>query len=339
MTLRVGIVGCGYFARFHRDAWARLPDAQVVGVCDTDRAKAEAAAAELPGAAAFADAAAMLDATRPDVMDMITPPATRAGLLALAAGRRVAVIAQKPLADDLASAQALVAQARQAGVTLLVHENFRFMPWFQEAGRVIADGRLGEVLNVSYRFRPGDGQGADAYLARQPYFQTMPRFLVHEVFVHLFDTFRFLLGEVSGLHARIRRCNPVIAGEDAAVIVLEFAGGAVGLLDGNRLLDHPSDDPRMTGGTLQVEGTRASLRLDGFGRLFIRPHRGTEGEHAYAWEARGFGGDAVFRTIAHLAAHLTRDAPTDHTGEKYLRNVALVEAAYRSAAEGRFVTV
>jgi predicted dehydrogenase len=338
MTLAVAIVGCGYFAQFHRDAWARLPGARVVGVCDSDPAKAEAAAAAL-GTRSFTDAAAMLNATRPDVMDMVTPPSTRAGLLALAAERNIAVIAQKPLADDLAGAEALVAQAKAAKVPLLVHENFRFMPWFQEARRVIESGRLGDVLNLSFRFRPGDGQGPDAYLSRQPYFQTMPRFLVHEVFVHFFDTFRFLLGEISGLVARTKRHNPVIAGEDAATITVDFASGATGVLDGNRLLDHPSDDPRMTGGTLLMEGTRATLRLDGFGRLFLRPHRGEEQEHAYAWEKRGFGGDAVFRTIQHLAAHLTEGAPTDHTGEKYLRNVALVEVAYVSAREGRFVTV
>jgi predicted dehydrogenase len=95
----------------------------------------------------------------------------------------------------------------------------------------------------------------------------------------------------------------------------------------------------MTGGPLLVEGSKATLRLDGFGRLFLRGHRGEERGHDYAWEKRGFGGDAVFRTIQHLAAHLTQGAPTDHTAEKYLRNVALVEAAYLSNREGRFVTV
>lgn len=339
MTLAVGIVGCGYFSQFHREGWARLPGATVVGVCDADPARAEAAACALPGARAFTDAAAMLDETRPAVMDMVTPPSTRARLLALAAARGIAVIAQKPLADDIAGAEALVKQAKHAGVALLVHENFRFMPWFQEARRVIESRRLGQVLNLSFRFRPGDGQGPDAYLSRQPYFQKMPRFLVHEVFVHLFDTFRFLLGEISGLFARLVRHNPVIAGEDTALVTVAFANGATGLIDGNRLLDHPSDDPRMTGGPLLVEGTEATLRLDGFGRLFLRPQRGEEREHPYAWEKRGFGGDAVFHTIAHLAAHLTAGVPTDLTAEKYLRNVALVEAAYRSAREGRFVTV
>jgi predicted dehydrogenase len=254
-------------------------------------------------------------------------------------GRAGAVIAQKPLADDLDAARALVRQADAARLRLLVHENFRFMPWFQEARRVVDSGRLGHVLNASFRLRSGDGQGADAYLARQPYFRAMPRFLVHEVVVHLFDTFRFLLGEVSGLFARLKRHNQAIVGEDAALITLEFASGASGVIDGNRLLDHPSDDPRMTNGTLLLEGTDATLRLDGFGNLFLRPHRGEEAPHPYAWRNQGFGGDAVFATIAHLAAHVTSGAPTDHTAAGYLRNVELVEAAYASAREGKFVAV
>ncbi len=337
MTLAVAIVGCGYFSRFHQDAWARLPGARVVAVCDADRGRAEDAAGRLPGAAAFTDAEAMLDEARPDVIDMVTPPATRLALTRAAASRGIAVIAQKPLADDLAGAEAVVAAA--GGTTLLVHENFRFMPWFQEARRVLDSGVLGRPLNLTYRFRPGDGQGADAYLARQPYFQTMPRFVVHEVGVHLFDTFRFLLGEITGVFARLRRHNKVIAGEDTAMVLCDFANGATGLFDANRLLDHPSQDPRMTGGTMLLEGSEATLRLDGFGALHLRPQGGDEQAHPYTWEQRGFGGDAVLRTIAHLAAHLTTGAPTDHTGAQYLRNTRLVDAAYRSAAEARFVIV
>ncbi|MEZ5740638.1 MAG: hypothetical protein R3E68_15060 [Burkholderiaceae bacterium] len=52
--------------------------------------------------------------------------------------------------------------------------------------------------------RLGDGQGPEAHLSRQPYFQQMPRFLVHETAIHFIDSFRFPLGEV-GPTARLRR--------------------------------------------------------------------------------------------------------------------------------------
>ncbi len=337
--MKVAVAGCGYFAAFHRDAWARLP-VQVVAVCDHDEAKAAKAAAETEGARAFTDAAAMLDATRPDVLDIVTPPATHAELVALCAERGVAAVCQKPLAPDWDTAVAIVERAGQAGIPLLVHENFRFMPWFQETARLIEAGAVGEPLDISFRLRSGDGQGEDAYLARQPYFRSMRRFLVHETIIHLIDVFRFLFGEIAGVFARLRRLNPAIVGEDAATVLFSFANERrSGIVDGNRLVDHPSDDPRMTNGVLLVEGTGGTIRLDGRGRLFLRRHRGEEGEHRYAWEQRGYGGDCVFRQCEGALAHLRDGAPVANTGRAWLRNMEVEEAIYRSAEEGRFVTV
>src|SRR5687767_12688123 len=62
--MRGAVIGCGYFAQFHRDAWARLP-LELAAICDADRAKAEGAAREFPSARVFTDAAAMLDEVRP----------------------------------------------------------------------------------------------------------------------------------------------------------------------------------------------------------------------------------------------------------------------------------
>ena len=337
--MKVAVIGCGYFARFHRDAWSRLP-VEMAAICDADRDKAVAAAQDFPGTAVFTEAAAMLDAVRPDLVDIVTPPATHRDLVALCAARGVAAICQKPLAPDWDTALAIVEGAERAGTTLLVHENFRFMPWFMEAGRLLRDGALGEPLDISFRLRSGDGQGADAYLARQPYFRSMPRFLVHETIIHLIDVFRCLFGEVAGVFARLRRLNPVIVGEDAATVLFAFAEGRrQGIVDGNRLVDHPAEDPRMTNGVLLVEGTGGQLRVDGYGRMFLRPHRGEEREHRYAWEDRGYGGDCVFRQCAAALAHVAEGAPIANTARAWLRNMEIEEAIYRSAAEGRFVSV
>jgi predicted dehydrogenase len=336
---RLAIIGCGYFARFHREAWARLP-VEVVALCDADAAKAEAAAREFPAARAFTDAAAMLDEVRPDIVDIVTPPESHAALVGLCAARGIGTICQKPLAPDWDTAQAIVESAERAGIPLLVHENFRFMPWFAETDRLIQAGAIGEPLDLHFRLRSGDGQGEDAYLARQPYFRTMPRFLVHETIIHLIDVFRMLFGEVAGVFARLRRLNPAIRGEDAATVLFAFAEARrQGIVDGNRLLDHPSDDPRMTNGTLLAEGTEGAIRLDGFGRLFLRTRRGEEREHAYPWEMRGYGGDCVFRQTEAALAHLAHGAPVPNTARAWLRNMEIEEAIYRSAAEGRFVSV
>ena len=89
------------------------------------------------------------------------------------------------------------------GGQLVVHENFRWQPWYREAHRLIRDGVLGKLHSVAFRLRPGDGQGPRAYLERQPYFQKMPRLLVHETAIHWIDTFRFLMGEITAVYASL----------------------------------------------------------------------------------------------------------------------------------------
>lgn len=339
MTLSVAIAGCGYFSRFHQDAWSRMEGVRVVGVADRDEAKRAAAASLFPGAAAFDEADAMLDAVKPDLVDIVTPPQTHRALVEAAAKRGVKMICQKPVAPEYDEAAIIVETAEKAGVMLAVHENFRFMPWFMEAHRLIRAGAIGRPLNITFRLRPGDGQGPEAYLSRQPYFQQMPRFLIHETGIHLIDVFRYLLGEIRGVFARLRRINPVIKGEDAGLVIFDFADGVAGLFDGNRHVDHPSQDTRMTNGVLLVEGDQGVLRLDGYGKLFLRKLRGEEAEHPYAWQDRGYGGDCVYGQSKHIVEHLTKGTPLVNSGRDYLRNLAIEEAVYRSALEGRFITL
>jgi predicted dehydrogenase len=347
MTVRTGedhrlgvcTVGAGYFSRFHHDAWQRLERAALLAVCDADRAKAETMAKAYGAADVFDAAAAMLDACKPDLVDLITPPATHAALVALAAERGIDTVCQKPLAPTLDEARALVGHAKDAGIRLIVHENVRFQPWYREAARLLAAGMLGTPYGIAFRLRPGDGQGPDAYLARQPYFQTMERFLVHETAIHFIDTFRFLLGEIEAVFAWLRRLNPAIKGEDAGHILFRFATGAAGLFDGNRLCEHVSDDPRRTMGEMWLEGADGVLRLDGAGRLWLKPHGGEECQHPYAFEDRQFGGDSVYHLQRQVVEHLLDGGPLENDGEGYLRNVEIEEAVYRSAEEGRWVTI
>ena len=168
-------------------------------------------------------------------LERVLPPARRGG--ARRAGARHHTICQKPFGTDLRQAEAMSALAEARRVPLVVHENFRFTPWFRECRRLIDSGHFGRLHGISFRLRPGDGQGPRAYLDRQPYFQTMPQLLVRETAVHFIDTFRYLMGEVVAVSARLRRLNPAIAGEDAGLIVFEFDDARTGLFDGNRLND------------------------------------------------------------------------------------------------------
>lgn len=333
--LRVAVAGSGYFSQFHYDAWRRIEEVALVALASPDAGSAAARAKAHGVPQVFAEVAEMLDRVAPDLLDIVTPPATHLALVREAAKRGIAVVCQKPLAPTLAEAETLVQVAEEAGITLAVHENFRFMPWFRHAAGMIGAGRLGRLHAIEFRLRPGDGQGAEAYLARQPYFQKMERFLIHETGIHFVDTFRALLGEVSAVTARLRRLNPAISGEDAGMVIFEFDGGAMGLFDGNRLNDHTADDCRLTMGEMHLEGERGVLRLDGFARLWWKPHGEPELPEAYDWQDRGFAGDCVLALQQHLVGHLLRGTPLVNGGRDYLRNLVIEEAIYQSDRSGR----
>ena len=338
--LRVAGVGAGYFSQFHYDAWRRLPGVELVGICNRSRDKAAAIAATAGGPPVFDDLARMLDTARPDLLDIITPPETHVDTIGLCADRGIAAVCQKPFTPTYGQAEAAVARAETAGISLMIHENYRWQPWYRELRRLLDAGRLGTVRNITFRLRPGDGQGPQAYLDRQPYFQTMPRFLIHETAIHLIDTFRYLLGEVTGVFARLRTLNPAIAGEDAGLVVFDFQDGAAGLFDGNRLIDHAATDRRRTFGDLWIEGDGAVARLDGDGGLHLRDHgSNTENPWPYAWENKGFGGDSIYAMQAHFVDHLVRGTPVENSGRDYLRNIVVEDAVYRSSAEGRYIAL
>ncbi|MCK0209739.1 Gfo/Idh/MocA family oxidoreductase [Starkeya koreensis] len=338
--IRLATIGTGFFGRYHYEAWNRIPEVELVGLAYArNRERAETFAAEYGVAATFGDAEAMMDALKPDLVDIISPPETHLPLVEAALRRGIPAITQKPLAPTLPDALRMVEIARAGPVPVVVHENWRFKPWFREIRRLIEGGSLGAVYNIAFRMRPGDGQGPAAYLDRQPYFQQMPRFLIHETGIHMIDVFRFLVGEITGVSARLRRLNPAIAGEDAGYVIFDFAGPTAGLLDGNRLADCGARNPRLTMGEFALDAEHGAVRLDGEGRIFVRRRGEEERQHPYEWHDRGYAGDAVYALQRHVIDHLTRGAPLENRVEDYIRNVMVEEEVYRSASERRHIAM
>ena len=335
-NLRVAVAGAGYFTQFQLDGWKRLPGVELAAICNRDQAKARALAERFGIARVYSDVAEMIEREQPGLLDIITPPVTHREYVELAARRGIATICQKPFGRTHAEASDLVAIASGAGIPLVVHENFRFMPHFREMKRLLDVGRLGAVHSIAFRLRPGDGQGPCAYLERQPYFQGMERFLVFETAIHLIDTFRYLMGEVTAVTARLRKVNPVIAGEAAGYIVFEFEGGATGLFDGNRLNDHVARNPRRTMGECWLEGSDGVLRLDGDAGMWWKPHQRPEAKHSYdKGRDDTFGGGACDALQAHVVRHLRDGAPLENSGADYLANMLIQEAVYASSTQGR----
>ena len=342
--LKVAVAGAGHFADFHLDAWHRLPDVTIVGVCDLDWKRAEAMAKRHGAKSIFNDLKTMLSATQPDLLDVVTPADTHQECVGMAISRSIAAVCQKPFAGDLETARLLADEAEAADVPLFVHENFRYQPWYIKARELLDEKALGTPMQISFRLRPGDGQGKDAYLDGQPGFRAMRRFLIHESGIHFIDVFRYLFGEISGVTARLARFNRDIAGEDAGFVIFDFKAGRRGLFDGNRLADHPAKERRRTMGEMWIEGTEATLRLDGDGSLQLRRNgsnvetpvvfEGSEAKHG-----EGPGGDSVIRFQQALLSHLQDGDPMPNSARDYLRNLEIEDAIYRSHTSGARVEV
>lgn len=337
--LKVAVAGTGYFSQFHYDAWSRCRDVDIVGVADLDLAAAQAIADRF-GGQPFDDVQTMMQAAKPDLLDVVTPPATHLDVIRLACNEGIDVICQKPFCGGLQTAKDAVEAAKDAKISLIVHENFRFQPWYRTIKGELDSGRLGKLYRASFRLRPGDGQGPEAYLERQPYFQTMKRFLVHETMIHLVDVFRYLFGEVGAIWADLAQLNPAIQGEDSCLVMLEFGQGFRGLLDGNRLSDHEAENHRRTMGELLIEGERGVLSLNGDGAVDFRAHGSNQWEPVdFEWQDSGFGGDCVYLFTRHVVDHFLHSAPIENLGQDYLINQAIEEVIYRSANDGCRITI
>ncbi len=313
-----------------------MADVDVVGVADT-----QIGMAQETGYPAYDDVASMLRDTTPDIVDIVTPPNVQVDVIRIALNASVRVIiCQKPFCRSLEEAQSIVKEADQAGAILVVHENFRFMPWYRRIKAELLDGRIGRLHQATFRLRPGDGQGPDAYLDRQPYFRQMQRFLVEETAVHWIDTFRFLFGAPVSVYADLRRLNPAIAGEDAGHILFDFGNGVRAMLDCNRHLDHASDNQRRTMGEGLFEGSDGVLSLFGDGRIEHRAFGSQVNEVLLlpdCWD--GFGGDCVHALQSHVVSAIQDQTAPENTAAEYCAVLRIRDAIYDSAASGQKISL
>jgi D-apiose dehydrogenase len=322
------IIGAGFFAQFQAEAWTRVSGVTITGVADPDQNRAQQLAAQWNIPRVYADAATMLQTEQPDFVDIITRPDTHLELTRLAAVHGAHVICQKPMAPTWEECLQMIAACEQAGVRLLIHENWRWQAWYREIRRLLNQNRLGQVFHIGFHMRLGDGRSAEAYAA-QPYFRDMPQLLIYETAVHFLDTFRFLVDEIESIFCATQRINPAIRGEDATQIQATFVNGASGLIDANRISGvMPSP---VAFGTLTVEGERASLRMTPSGDLFITDYGNDEQPHEYDKPEIGYKGDSVKAAQQHYVNCLLSGDACETEAEDYLRTVQAVNACYESA--------
>ena len=326
MIRKGAIIGCGFFGQIQLEAWRRIPGVEIVAACDADIEKARAFATR-----AYSCPQEMLDVEELDFVDIATGPLSHFPLAQMAALRKIAVICQKPMATTWGEAVGMVREAERAGTRLMIHENWRWQPWYREAQRLIAAGKIGTPVAYLLRTRAADG-GGDSPYRRQPYFSGMPRLLVYETMVHHIDTARFLFGEIATVYAEGRRINPRINGEDQALLILVHDSALRGVIDGHRFTEHVPDSPPM--GDALFEGDEGFLTISGSGDVYLGSEK--------VWTntvTTGYRGDSVLATQRHFIECLETGHPFESEGREYLKTFAAVEACYRSMEAKRAVAV
>lgn len=204
--MKVALVGCGIISKHHLNAAARYPGAEVVGIADTDIARAREQARRFSVPRAFDNLTDLLK-LRPDVVHVLTPPLSHEPLVieALLAGAHVYV--EKPMAISAAACENMQRAAVRAKRELCVGHSLLFTPAMVRAREILDSGRAGEVVqaeasfNYDVRRNPGYRQGHWA--------KSLPGGLAEDLAVHPASILVSLLGEprrtvaVSRLNAAI----------------------------------------------------------------------------------------------------------------------------------------
>lgn len=335
-VLRVGAIGCGFFAENHLAAWANMEGVKLAAVCDLDPEKARGAAARHGAGAAYSDAAEMLRAEKLDLVDIITTMPSHAGLVGLVAGHGLPLIVQKPLAPSFEDCVAIVETCRKAGVPMMVHENTRFLTPMRRAKAVIESGAIGTPTWARVSFRTGHNiYGKQPYLAREEHFVLL------DLGVHMLDVARFLLGDVRRLYSQVESIKPGIAGEDMATTMLRHESGATSVVECSYASPiHPDPFPELT---LQVEGTAGSIDVRSGYRMTVFSG-GVAEEHDVGpalmpWSTPPWHGtqESVLRVQQHFVDCLRTGAEPETSGADSLKTYGLVFGAYRSARTGEAV--
>ena len=279
----------------------------------------------------------MLAEEKLDFVDIVTTMRSHEALVAQAVARRLPLIVQKPLAPTWDGCVAIVESCRAAGVPMMVHENTRFLTSIRKAHEVIVSGALGSLTWARVSFRTGH----DIY-AKQPYLADEQNFALLDLGVHMLDVARFLLGEVSLLFSQTQSIKPGIRGEDMATTMLRHAGGATSIVECSYASPiHPDPFPELT---LQVEGTRGSLRIDPGYRMTVRSDRDVRlvdvSPGLLPWSTPPWHGtqEAVRKTQEHWVRMLREGTEPETSGDDSLKTYALVFGAYELARSGRAVT-
>jgi myo-inositol 2-dehydrogenase/D-chiro-inositol 1-dehydrogenase len=230
--VRLGFIGSGGIVRSHLDQGLKdFPDVEFAAWCDLDEETAAARREQVGGQGAFyADAAQMLDETKPDAVYIMLPPFAHGPSEALVVERRIPFFVEKPVAIDLGTAQTVAEGVSRHGLLTAVGYMNRYRRSVQRVRKLLQDQKP-VLLHGGWL-----GGGPRAYEGIWKWWVQKDKSggQFTEQTTHTIDLARYLFGDVTNVFAvpvRDRKPRPgFFTIEDASMVQLTFANGAAGNL-------------------------------------------------------------------------------------------------------------
>ncbi len=258
---RVGLLGAGYITGLaHLPSYARLPDVDLVAICDRDKAKAAALGQHFGIRRTYVDLGDMLAHEDLDLVDICLPPDQHHDALMRTLEADVACLVEKPLAVRTTDADRIVSLAGTTGLPVFVIFNYSFVPGMIRARQLVAEGSIGEISSVHINHGI---PWADRHLTPTHWCHQLPGGYMSEVGPHLAMLLLEFLGSVDAVKA--------IAFKRSAVPFIEFDEMRIIARSGDKAgsitcsLNCPS---RIL--TVDILGTQGALHVDGNSQAVVR---------------------------------------------------------------------
>jgi predicted dehydrogenase len=228
--VRVGLVGSQFVSTIHAESLKTVPQAEIVAVASPSEGHAEAFAEKFAIPHALADYRKMLEMDEIDMVVLGLPNDLHCQVTLDAAAAGKHVVCEKPLCLNLREADRMIEACRRAKVKLMYAEELCFAPKYVRLKQLLDDGALGEPTLVK-QSEKHDGPHA-------AHFWDVDRSgggVAMDMGCHAVEFFRWMLGKPKIRSVYAQMSTQVHAdktrGDDNALIVLEFEGGAIGLAE------------------------------------------------------------------------------------------------------------
>ncbi len=319
--LRVCVIGLGPIGNRHADIYVENPLSELVGVCDIDETRANAAAQRL-GVAAFYNVPKMLEELKPDVVSVATGGYEYSSdhyaptIQAIEAGCHV--LGEKPISNNISHGEEMVAKAKEMGVCYGIDLNHRFTPAARLAKKWVDEGRLGHLLFINM-----------AMWIMNPA-ESSPYYHLKALHPHTIDVMRYFCGDIEAVHCFATKA-PGRQIWSTAQFNMRFKNGVVGSLTGSYDIarGHPME-------RCEVAGTGGRFVLDDMWHELTLYPAGNLEKTVYTDPAFGGFGDFIdtFRdrigTFLRQVNEGVAPADIDGSGEEGLAAQKVIAAAIES---------